>query len=198
MRDQRFRGLRKKMKICVFFSFLMAFFSPASAYSLTVKDSLGRIVTLKTEPLRIVSLAPSITETLYFLGLGNRLVGVTQFSNFPAEASAKPKIGSYINLNAERIVSLKPDLAIGTADGNEPSIVKTLDEAGIPVFIVNQREVRDVIDSIAELGQLCGIGEKAKILSKGLSERVENVYMKTKGLERPLVFLQINVTGDAT
>jgi iron complex transport system substrate-binding protein len=169
------------------------FFNIASSYAFTVKDSLGRSVTLDKEPLRIACLAPSITEILYFLGLGDRVVGVTQFSYFPAEASKQPKVGSYNNLNVEKIVSLSPDLAIGTADGNEPYIVQMLSEAGIHVYIVNPRKIRDVIKSIAQLGELCGIGKKARALSRGLLERVENVYSKTINLERPLVFLQINI-----
>jgi iron complex transport system substrate-binding protein len=118
---------------------------------------------------------------------------VTQFSYFPVEASKQPKVGSYNNLNVEKIVRLSPDLAIGTADGNEPYIVQMLSEAGIPVYIVNPRKIRDVIKSIAQLGELCGIGKKARALSRGLLERVENVYSKTINLERPLVFLQINI-----
>jgi iron complex transport system substrate-binding protein len=186
-------GIRKKIIRCLFVSSVIFSMSCASSHALTFKDALGRTVTLQTEPKRIVSMAPSITEILYFLGLGDRVVGVTQFSYFPPEAVKKPKIGSYINLNVERIVSLNPDLAIGTADGNEPFTVKMLDEAGIPVYIVNPRKVRDVIKSIADLGRICGVGDKAEVLSRGLAERVNKVSLKTTGLKRPLVFLQINI-----
>jgi len=98
---------------------------------ITFKDALEREVTLKGEPHRIVTLAPSITEILYFLGLGNRVVGVTQFSYYPLEAKLKPKVGSYIDLNVEKIISLAPDLVIGTADGNQPGVVDLLEQAGI-------------------------------------------------------------------
>ncbi|MFC1884218.1 cobalamin-binding protein [Thermodesulfobacteriota bacterium] len=184
---------KKTLLICIVASSVFFSLFCTSSYALTFKDALGRTVTLDTEPKRIVSMAPSITEILYFLGLGDRVVGVTQFSYFPREASKKPKIGSYINLNVERIVSLNPDLAIGTADGNEPFTVKMLDEAGIPVYIVNPRKVRDVINSIADLGTICGIKNKARSLSRGLAERVDKVFHKTRGLKRPLVFLQINI-----
>jgi iron complex transport system substrate-binding protein len=159
----------------------------------TFKDALGRVVSLKAPPERIVSMAPNLTEILYYLGLGDRVVGVTQFSYYPPEAAHKPKIGSYINLNVERIIELNPDLAIGTADGNKESVVKLLEQAGIPVYIVNPRKVRDVISTIAALGELCGVGKRAKELSSCLGKRVDYVSKRTVGLRRPLVFLQINM-----
>jgi iron complex transport system substrate-binding protein len=159
----------------------------------TFKDSLGREVTLKGEPQRIVTLAPSLTEILYFLGLGNRVVGVTKFSYFPPEAAHKPRVGSYIDLNVEKIISLSPDLVIGTADGNQPGVVGLLEQAGIAVFIVNPRNIRQTIDTVDTVGRLCGVPKKANALSTQLSQRVDHIIDKTKSRRKPLVFLQINV-----
>jgi iron complex transport system substrate-binding protein len=156
-------------------------------------DSLGRRITLEDPPQRIVALAPSITETLYYLGLGDRVVGVTQFSCFPPEAALKPKVGSYVDVNVEKILTLSPDLVIGTKDGNEAEKVYLLDEAGIAAFIVNPRNVRETIETVATLGRLCGIPEKGVALSLQLSRRVEYIVEKTRGRRRPLVFLQINL-----
>lgn len=156
-------------------------------------DDLGRAVILKNSPQRIVSLAPSITEILYYLRLGDRVAGVTQFSYYPPEAAQKPKVGSYIRLNVEKIMSLKPDLAVGTADGNEPGVVKLLEQAGIPVYIVNPRNVMDAIDTIADVGEVCGMGKEANALSSLLARRVDHILERTGPLRRPLVFLQINV-----
>ena len=83
-------------------------------------DDMGREVSIETVPQRIVTLAPSITEIVYFLGLGERVVGVTKYSSYPPDAARKPKVGSYVDLNVEMIVSLSPDLVISTADGNQP------------------------------------------------------------------------------
>jgi len=163
--------------------------SPAA----TFKDALGRTVTLNTPPKRIVSMAPSLTEILYYLGLEDRIAGVTQFSYYPPEAAQKPNVGSYINLNAERIVSLNPDLAIGTKDGNKPTTVRLLEQAGIPVYIVNPRNIEDVISTIYAIGELCGVGKRAKELSTGLGTRVNRICARTMSLKRPLVFLQINI-----
>ena len=156
-------------------------------------DSLGRRITLEGPPQRIVALAPSITETLYYLGLGDRVVGVTQFSNFPPEAAFKPKVGTYVDVNVEKILTLSPDLVIGTKDGNEAEKVYLLDEAGIAAFIVNPRNVREAIETVATVGRLCGIPDKGIALSLQLSKRVDDIVEKTRGRKRPLVFLQINL-----
>jgi iron complex transport system substrate-binding protein len=157
------------------------------------KDDMGREITLKQPPGRIISLAPNVTEILYFLGLGDRIVGVTRFSQYPPEATLKPKIGSYINLNVERIISLSPDLVIGTADGNDPRVVNLLEQADIPVFIVNPRNVIEVLKTIRTLRKVCSLDEKANLLSEQLALRVAIILEKTRIRRKPLIFLQINI-----
>ena len=165
---------------------------PDPCAAATFIDAVGRTIKLESPPRRIVSMAPSVTEILYYLGLGDRIVGVTQFSYYPPEALQKPKIGSFINLNAEKIVSLNPDLAIGTADGNKESIVRLLEQAGIDVYIVNPQKVRDVIETIVTLGELCDMKKRAKELAYQLSRRIDHVSKRTATRRKPLVFLQIN------
>lgn len=159
----------------------------------TVLDAVGRKVTITKQPSRIVSLAPSITEILYYLGLGQKVIGVTTFSYYPPEASKKPDVGSYVNLNIEKIISLGPDMVFGTADGNEPKIVKLLEQAGIAVFIINPRNIREVITTISKIGDVCGIGERAEKMSRRLSDRMNNVLSKVGSRYKPLTFLQINL-----
>ena len=156
-------------------------------------DSLGRQVSVDRVPGRIVTLAPSLTEIVFFLGLGDRLVGVTEFSSYPPEASEKPKVGSYVNLNVEKIISLSPDLVIGTVDGNQASVVALLERAGVPVYIVNPRDIRQAIDTVVAVGELCGVRELAATMAQGLSDRVDEIVSKTAGLEKPVVFLQVNL-----
>jgi iron complex transport system substrate-binding protein len=153
---------------------------------------VGRQISVDGVPHRIVSLAPSLTEILYFLGLGDRVVGVTRFSTYPPDAAAKPKVGSYVDLNTEQILSLSPDLVIGTADGNQRSVVDLLDRADIPVFVVNPRDIRQVIESVARIGEVCGIPDRARTLAAELSARVDGIADKVNALDRPLVFLQVN------
>ncbi len=156
-------------------------------------DALGREIRLGGSPARIVSLAPSITEILYYLGLEERVVGVTQFSYYPPEAKSKPKVGSYRDVNVEKILELAPNLVIATADGNEPYVVELLEEAGIPVYVVNPRDIEEVISTIGKIGELCGVESRARKLCKALDERLSAVKKKVAGLRKPLVFLQINL-----
>lgn len=183
------------MRLSVLISFLLmpviACWVTASAGA-TFTDSMGRQVSLDGAPRRIVTLAPSLAEILYFLGLGDRVVGVTKFSYYPAEAAKKPKVGSYVDLNVERIISLSPDLVLGTIDGNQPAVVDLLERTGLPVFLVNPRNVRQVIDTVVTIGRLCGVSQTATRLARELSDGVDRIVEKTASLEKPVVFLQIN------
>ena len=156
------------------------------------EDEAGRRVAVPDEPQRIVSLAPSVTEILFALGLGERVVGVTEFSNHPAEAAAKPKVGSFVRLNAERILDLKPDLAVGTVDGNRLDLVRLLEDAGVAVYAVNPQSVDGMIRTVAGLGAACGVPARGDALSRDLRSRLARVTERTRGSNRPRVFLQIN------
>ena len=184
------------MRFIFIFSSLFVFTILDSAqcgFCAEFEDALGRKITLEGQPQRIVSLAPSITETLYYLGLEDRVVGVTQFSYYPPEAALKPRVGSYVDVNVEKILTLSPDLVIGTMDGNEAEKVYLMEEAGIAVFIVNPRNVRQAINTVATVGHVCGITEKGAALSLQLSKRMDYIIEKTSGRKKPLVFLQINL-----
>lgn len=196
--DERYLAMTRIKQIIsiVIHFFIMAtvmlvYMKPAIAE--TYKDSLGREITIDKMPTRILPLAPSLTEIVYFLGLGERVVGVTEFSYYPPEAMQKPKVGSYVNLNVERIISLSPDLAIGTKDGNQPGIIDLLEQAGIRVFIVNPRNVQQVVETISQIGKVCGVSEKAALLTRQLTRRVERVRSGIAEKDRPLVFFQINL-----
>jgi iron complex transport system substrate-binding protein len=156
-------------------------------------DALGRKVILNGDPRRIIPLAPNLTEILFFLGLGDRVAGVTDHCNYPSGANLKPKVGSYIHLNVEQIISLSPDLVIGTVDGNERYILDLLEQAHIKVFFVNPRDVRQAIETISTVGLICGLPEKARQLSGHLTQRINRVVEVTSAGKRPRVFLQIHI-----
>ncbi len=173
---------------------ILVFFSaPLFLHAAVFRDSLGRNVVIPFAPKKIVSLAPSITEIIYFLGLGERLVGVTQFSYFPKEANKKPKIGPYTDINIEKVITLSPDLIVATADGNKREDVELLEETGIPVYVVNPRKVHQVLDTIERLGTVCGVTDRARYLVTCLRERVAKVTEAVRNSERPLTLLVINV-----
>ena len=159
----------------------------------TFEDALGREISVPAPPKRLIALAPNLTEILFALGLGDRVAGVTNHCNYPPEASLKPRVGSYTHLNVEQIISLSPDLVIGTVDGNERHILDLLEQAHIKVFFVNPRDVRQAIATISTVGLVCGVPEKARQLSGSLTLRVNRVVEVTSARKRPLVFLQIHI-----
>jgi iron complex transport system substrate-binding protein len=166
--------------------------SPLKLVGATLRDSLGRKVEVPAAPERIVSLAPSITEIIYFLGLGDRLVGVTKFSYFPEQARGKPNVGAYTDINIEKVITLDPDLVIATADGNKREDIELLNRAGIPVYVVNPRRVHQILDAIERIGGICGIAHRARERVGSLQMRVTRVKEAVKAGNRPLVLLVIN------
>ncbi|MDP7365314.1 MAG: helical backbone metal receptor, partial [Candidatus Latescibacteria bacterium] len=99
-------------------------------------DDLGQELTLSSTPTRIVSLAPSNTEILFAIGAGDRVVGVTQWCNYPTAAKDIEQVAGYSDLNIERITAVRPDLIIA-ARGNDLEGLRSLEQMGVPVFAVN-------------------------------------------------------------
>jgi cobalamin transport system substrate-binding protein len=182
-----------KIKMVLAFTVTLLVLGASSSFCATFKDALGREISVPTPPKRLIALAPNLTEILYALDLGDRVVGVTNHCNYPPAASLKPKVGSYIHLNVEQIISLSPDLVIGTMDGNERYILDLLEQAHIKVFFVNPRDVRQAIETISTVGLVCGLPEQARQISGRLTLRVNRVVEAARARNRPLVFLQINI-----
>ena len=127
----------------------------ADGFPITLTDAQKVSVTLSRAPQRIVSLAPSTTESLFAIGLAQRVVGVTNFCNYPEAAKAKPKVGGYVNLSVEKIVSLSPDLVVGTR-GPSLDAVKQLRDLGVKVFMFDTETLGQVLGSVSTLGRLTG------------------------------------------
>jgi iron complex transport system substrate-binding protein len=168
---------------------------PGAGFAKTVTDQLGRSVTLPDSPRRIVSLAPSITEILYALHLESRLVGATQFSDYPQAAVKLPKVGSYVRLDIERIVSLAPDLCIAVKDGNPLHIIQKLETLGVAVYAVDPRNLTAVRDTVVELGKLLDAGPQAEAVAAAMDRRIKAVQGKLAHVtQRPEVFFQIGIS----
>lgn len=161
-----------------------------ATWPMTVTDDAGRTVTIPAEPRRILSLAPSNTEILFALGLGDRVVGVDNFSDYPPEAAALPRIGDLMNPNYEAMAALSPDLAL--AIGGSDEVWKKLEELGVPVLVIQPRTVAEVIDSIRLVGRITGAQEAAEALARSMAERVEAVQRQAAALShRPRVFWEV-------
>lgn len=148
-------------------------------FPITIEDDLGRQVTLQSEPARIVSIAPSHTEILFALGLGNRVVGVTTYCNYPEEALSREKIGGFSSPSLEKIVALQPDLVLVTND-KQQNIISSLDNAGITVMAFSPKSLDDTFATIELIGQATGANEEASALVAGLQKRTDAVAARVK------------------
>jgi len=165
------------------------------SYGKTVTDQLNRQVTVPDDPKRVVALAPSITEVIYALGRESRLKGVTTYSDFPPEAKHLPKVGSYVHLDLERIVALKPDLCIAIKDGNPKAIAQRLESLKIPVYAVNPRDLKTIMQTVSRIGELLNADKTADSLVRNMQSRIQRVTSRiVKATRRPRVFFQIGVS----
>jgi cobalamin transport system substrate-binding protein len=151
-------------------------------------DGLGRKITIRANPKRIISLAPSVTETLFALGLGDRIVGVTSYCDFPEEAKSKEKIGDTLHPNLERIISLKPDLVVISTASQLEELMRKLDQLSVPVYITNPRTLKETVASIRDLGEATGAGTRGAEIAADMQRRIEAVQSRINGLPRPRVF----------
>ena len=177
------------MALCLLVLALPSGPSNAAVYN----DDIGRSVQIPSYPRRIVSLAPSITETLFALGLDREIVGVTDFCNYPEAALSKPKVGSFISLSAEKIVSLSPDLILATADGNRKESVEQLVRLGLPVYTVSPSNLNQTLRMISTIGRMTGREKEAHALVRKLQQRIRHVTTATEHLPRPKVFFQVGL-----
>jgi iron complex transport system substrate-binding protein len=166
----------------------------AQAADRVVIDLLGRKVQVPNNPRRVVALAPNITEIVFALNQSQRLVGVTQYSDFPVAAKDLPKVGSYVHLDLEKIVALKPDLCIAIKDGNPKEVVDRLEALQIPVFAVDPRNLDTVMRTIREVGYLLHADEQADQLVRSMQTRIDRVKgLVAQTASRPRVFFQIGI-----
>ncbi len=194
MRGRRYRFHRFIIALCAATVAAAGVPAIAGPDGLMATDMLGRAVQIPETPMRIVSLAPSITEIVFALGQGHRLSGVTRFSDYPVAAQALPKVGSYVQLDLERIVSLRPDLCVAVKDGNPKAVVDRLESLGIPVFAVDPRDLNAVLETIATLGGLLNARDAADALVVDLERRIQGVVQRRDRLRRqPTVFFQIGL-----
>lgn len=156
-----------------------------------VHDELGRRVLLHGAPQRILSLAPSLTETLFALELGDRVAGVTNYCDYPPEALKKPRVGGPINPDLEQIVLLHPDLVLATRALNRADTVTALERLGLTVYATDPRTVDEVIASTRRLGKVLGAEARGDALGASLEERLAALSRKLAGHAPRRVFFVV-------
>lgn len=154
-------------------------------------DALSRKVNIVSFPKRIVSLAPGITEILYALGLDREIAGVTTFCTYPEAARLKPRIGGFTNISVEKILSLNPDLVIGTADGNSKETVAKLESLGIPVYVTNPKTLEEILAVVLQVGMITGKEKVARKLTADLQNRVKHLMALVAAQKKYRVFFQV-------
>lgn len=145
----------------------------------TVTDDYGRTVVVPTQPQRVVSLSPAVTEIIYALGAQEMLVGRTDFCEYPAEAQQLPSIGGISNLNIESILSLNPDLVISGSMVSK-KVTDQMDAMGVPmVCVIEKPRFNALFDNISAIGHLVGKEHEADSLIENLELRIENLISST-------------------
>lgn len=138
---------------------------------------------------RIISLAPSITEVLFTLDLGDRVVGVTRYCRYPPEALHKTKIGGYFDQNYEVIIRLHSDLVIMLPEHELAQ--KHLQSFGVKTLMVNHDNISGILNSILTIGNTCDVGAKALKIVKDIEDRMNRIKNKTNGLPQPQVMISV-------
>jgi len=162
------------------FALLLAIALPAAAVE--IKDDLGHVTTLAAPPQRIVSLLPSLTETVCELGACARLVGVDRYSNFPASVNALPKVGGMDDTNIELLASLKPDVVLVAVSSRVADRLRGL---GMKVVALEPRSYRDVQRVLGIVGQVLGVDDAQRVwrhIEAGVSAAASSVPAKARGI----------------
>lgn len=156
-----------------------------------VRDGVGRSIRIPSPASRIVSLAPSVTETLFALGRGDRVVGVTDFCNQPPAALHKTRIGGMVNPSWETIMSLDPDLLIATTSGNDSSTIARADSLHLPVYFLDTPDLDSLLGSLIPLGQILDVPDRARALRDELVRRLARLEARTRQRPRAKVLFLV-------
>ena len=164
---------------------------PENQIGITIVDGFGRTVEVPRNPQRIISIAPSTTEILFAIGLGDKVIGVDEYSDYPEEARDKQKIGSYLMPNIELIVSLNPDLILAS-DMTLKDSVTILEERGLTVVAFVPKNIPEIIQNIRLVGLVGNKTIEANNLADDLEKRINTITSKTSNstLHRPMVYME--------
>jgi len=163
----------------------------AAQAQLRVTDDYGREVALAAPAQRVVSLAPHLTELMYAAGAGARLVGALEYSDYPAEAKALPRVGSEASIDLEALVALRPDLVIAWPNAGSARAVERIAALGIPVFRSEPRELEDIARTMETLGRLAGTQAPAGAAARTFRERAARIERRYAQRARVRVFYQV-------
>ncbi|MBV0882059.1 cobalamin-binding protein [Noviherbaspirillum sp. L7-7A] len=162
-----------------------------AAAAVTVQDDEGNKVTLDKPAQRVISLAPHVTELLFAAGGGRKVVGVVDYSDYPPEAKALPRVGSHRQIDLERLIALKPDLLVVWLHGGAARQLEPLRRLGIPVYVSEPHRIAEIGPTLRRLGQLLGTEAEAGRGADAFERRLATI--ETSYASRPpvKVFYQV-------
>ena len=161
-------------------------------FSREITDDAGRRVSLPTHVERVVSLAPNLTEIVFAIGAGERLVGRTTYCNYPAEAKAVAEVGDTLQPSLERIISLKPQVVLISTASQLEVFTQQLQHQNIAVFVTDPHDLDGVFRSIDRIGEIVGHNEQSRLLVEKLRERTNAVEQAVKQKPPVRVFYQLS------
>lgn len=170
---------------------LLSALLPCAAEAATFRDALGREITISEHPRRIVSLAPHLTEILFAVGAGPRVVGVTTFCDHPDEVRRLARVGGFSDPSIERVLSLKPDLVLATTVGNRRETVEEMARLGLVVFVAGAEKIRDIPREVRDVGRLVGRVAGAERVASEIEARLADISRRIAGRKPVAVYYQI-------
>ncbi len=197
--DSLLEGKEKTFLFLFFLIFIKAFLLNAlipnafAQFPCSITDTTGTTLQLTSEPQKIITLAPSLGELAAdFLGSETeKIIGVSEYTDYPPKLKEKPSIGPYFRFNIEQIQALKPDLVLATQDGNPKDQVLHLRELGVPVLVVNTQSFRDIFESISIVSRALGKKSLGEKMAEQLKRGIANIQLKSKNHKKLKVLLQI-------
>lgn len=168
-----------------------------TVYPLTITDSNNKSITFDKEPKRVISVAPNITETLYALGMGSKLVGRTEYCDYPAEVKNVPSIGTLKTPSIEKIIELKPDVVIASTHF-KAEVEKKLEDLGIKILVLyGEESFEGVYQTLDKTGKILNAQEKANEVIGGMKKKVQEVQEKVKGKTAPVTYYVVSYEKEA-
>lgn len=163
----------------------------AEATGISVLDDTGQTLRLAVPAKRIVSLAPHVTETLFAIGAGERIVGTVDYSDYPAEAKKIPRVGGYSRIDLEAVAALKPDLVIAWESGNSSAHVAKLRALGLPIYVTQPNRIDDVATTLERYSQLTGDAAAGHRAATSFRERLAGLRSRYAAKPKVRTFYQI-------
>jgi len=165
--------------------------SSSIAWAVRVIDDAGLSVVLASNPTRIVSLAPGATEMLFAAGAGKHIIATVQYADEPAAAKQVPRIGDVVAIDMEKLVALRPEVAVVWPGGGNPAQIEEIGRMGIPLYRQQVNSLGDLPASLRRLGKLAGTSDVAEQAARGLETRLAALAHRYENSRHPTVFLQV-------